>query len=105
MNENQDGRWITHDGSPCPCRGRKVEVEQQNGNRVIIIAGQYHIGKGGIITFGPKKPGKPTLWEWAGPRAAEIPVPLRVVRYRFIKPDALSLLEEIARSVPSLEDA
>lgn len=100
MGDGEDGRWITHDGSPCPCRGKKVEVEQQNGTRTIIIAGSTSVNLNGVVKFARSTSGKPTVWEWAGPRAAEIPVPLRVVRYRFIKPDALLELERIARLEP-----
>lgn len=100
MNDGQDGRWIEHDGSPCPCRGRKVEVEQANGKRTIIIAGTATVYKNGTIRFSDRQPGRANAWEWAGPRASEIPAMLRVIRYRFITPDAFLDLQRIARLEP-----
>ena len=96
MNEDENGRWITHDGSPCPCRGRKVEIEHANGNRFVIIAGNASLSPKGVPSFRRSNSSKPTLWEWAGPRANEIPAPFRIVRYRFIKPDAFLDLERAA---------
>lgn len=93
MNEEWTD-WIEHDGKGCPCIGKYVRVEYEDGVILEAIAGS------GPKSLGADPNGEFSSWVWSG-------ICIKIIRYQIRIPKALIELREMVKNVEAedLEDA
>ena len=89
------GPWIEHDGRGCPCVGRYVQVEFDDGQVAEGVAG---VSSAQAIAdgFDPL-----VSWKWALVATENwLFIAARIIRYRIRKPRALKQLRDLVESLP-----